>query len=267
MEEEINSVIIRYGEIGTKGKNRSYFEKRLIKNIKDCLIKNNINFNKIQRYSGRIIIFTNNKCLLLKYVFGITSFSPAIKVELDLEKIKEIALRLYKKGTFRISAKRLNKKFNYSSEQLNKDIGELIRKVKKAKVNLNNPESNIGIEIMDYAYLFNTRYEALGGLPVNSEGLVTLILDSENALLAGILMMKRGCSLEIIKEKEINHKILEKYSYGSKINIVNKPSEESKAIVKVEDLKNLKSKLYNLPVFNPLIGNEKSLYKELWFSS
>src|SRR3989344_3556302 len=226
MEEEINSVIVRYGEIGTKGKNRGYFEKRLIRNIKDCLSKNNIKFSKIQRYSGRIIIFTSDKCLPLKYVFGITSFSPAIKAELDLEKIKNIALKLYEKGTFRISAKRLNQKFNYSSEQLN-------------------------IEIMNYAYLFNIRYEALGGLPVHSEGLVTLILDSEKSLLAGILMLKRGCSLEIIKEKDIDHKILEKYSYGSKINIVNKPSQESKAIVKVEDLKDLKSKLYNLPVFNP----------------
>src|SRR3989344_7362486 len=143
MEEEINSVIVRYGEIGTKGKNRGYFEKRLIRNIKDCLSKNNIKFSKIQRYSGRIIIFTSDKCLPLKYVFGITSFSPAIKAELDLEKIKNIALKLYEKGTFRISAKRLNQKFNYSSEQLNKEIGNFIRETKKAKVNLNNPESNI----------------------------------------------------------------------------------------------------------------------------
>jgi thiamine biosynthesis protein ThiI len=258
--EKIDSILVRYNEIGLKGKNRSYFEKRLIKNIKDCLNKNKINFSSITRYAGRILISTNDKCLSLKNVFGISSFSPAIKLDLDLNKIKEEALKLYTKGSFRISAKRLNKKFNYTSEQLNKELGEYISKNKKAKVNLVKPDCNIAVEIMDYAYLFNERYECLGGLPVSIEGLVTLILDTKDALLAGILMMKRGCNLEIIKEKDISYDILEKYSYGSKINIVKEPSKESKSVIKVEKLENIKSKLYNLPIFNPLITNEESFY-------
>ncbi len=264
--EKINSVLVRYGEIGIKGLNRVYFEKKLIKNIKDCLIKNKINFSNIERYAGRIIIYTNNKCLPLKNVFGISSFSPAIKIELNLDKIKQESLKLYTKGSFRISAQRLNKKFALTSNELNKNLGEFIVKNKKAKVNLEKPNCDIGIEIMDDAYLFNERYNGLGGLPVNSEGLVTLILDSKNSLLAGILMLKRGCSLEIIEQKNINYKILNDYSYGSRVNIVSKPSNYSKAIVKVSSLKYMKSKLYNLPVFNPLIGNEKNreIRKELF---
>ncbi len=261
--EKIDTSLVRYNEIGLKGKNRGYFEKKLINNIKDCLNKNNIKFNSIRRYSGRILISTNDKCLCLKNVFGISSFSPAIKTELDLNKIKNEALKLYTKGSFRISAKRLNKKFSLTSEQLNKELGDYIIKNTKAKVNLFKPGCNISIEVMDYAYVFNERYEALGGLPVGSEGLVTLILDSKGALLAGILMMKRGCSLEIIKEKTVNRNILEKYSYGSRINIVEKPSKESKAIVKIDNLDGIKSKICNLPVLNPLIADEKSLIENI----
>ncbi len=260
----MDTIIVRYSEIGIKGKNRIYFERKLINNIKDCLNKNKIKFDNIRRYSGRILISTNEKCLCLKNVFGISSFSPAIKVNLDINNIEENALNLYTKGSFRISAKRLNKRFNLTSEELNKEIGEFIIKNKKAKVNLLRPDCNIAVEIMDYAYLFNERYNGFCGLPVSSEGLVTLILDSKNSLLAGIFMMKRGCNLEIIKEKEINFNILEKYCYGSRINIVDKPSNESKFIVKVSSLEYAKSKLYNLPVLNPLIANEKSLYQNIW---
>jgi len=260
----MNVVIIRYSEIGIKGKNRIYFEKKLIDNIKHCLNKNNIKFDNIRRYSGRILISVNNKCLCLKNVFGISSFSPAVKLDLDIDKIKENSLKLYTKGSFRISAKRLNKKFNLTSEQLNKEIGEFIIKNRKARVNLIKPDCNIAVEIMDYAYIFNERYNGFGGLPVGVEGLVTLILESKEDILAGILMMKRGCSIEIIKEKEINFDVLYKYYNKNKISIVKEPSMESKAIVKVSSLEDAKSKIYNLPVLNPLIADEKSLYQNIW---
>jgi len=259
--EKINSVLVRYGEIGIKGLNRGYFEKKLINNIKDCLDKNNIKYNSITRYSGRIIINTQDRCLPLKDVFGISSFSPAIKTDLNLEKIKKISLDLYKKGSFRISSKRLNKKFSLTSEELNRLLGEYIIKEKKANVNLIKPESNIGIEIMNFAYLFNERYEGLKGLPVGVEGLITLIIENKNDLLAGILMLKRGCSLEIINKNNFDLKLLEKYSYGIKINLVNLPSEYSYAVVKTSSLENIKNKFDGKIILNPLIADE--LIKEI----
>lgn len=259
----MNFVLVRYSEIGLKGNNRSYFEKLLIKNIKNCLDKNKIKYSGIFRYSGRIIIHVEDKCLCLKNVFGISSFSPAIKVEPNLDKIKETALSLYKKGTFRISAKRLNKKFKFTSEELNKSLGEFIIKHKQVRVNLVRPDSNIGLEIMDDVYLFNERYECLGGLPVNSEGLVTLILENKNDLLAGILMLKRGCSLEVINKNNLDFSILEQYSYGCKINLVNSPSSYSLAVVKTDELENTKSKLNGKIILNPLITNEKSLFENI----
>lgn len=261
--EKINSVLIRYGEIGIKGLNRGYFEKKLVRNIKDCLERNNVNFLSIIRYSGRIIINTQDKCLCLKNVFGISSFSPAIKTELSFNKIKEVSLTLYKKGSFRISAKRLNKKFNLSSDELNKQLGEYIMKNKNAKVNLVKPDSNIGIEIMDNAYLFNERYECLCGLPVGIEGLVTLILENKNDLLAGILMLKRGCSLEVINKNNLDIKTLENYSYGNKISLVNSPSKYSYAVVKTSNLENIKNKIGNKILLNPLIADEKSLFENI----
>ncbi len=257
--EKINSVLVRYGEIGIKGQNRSFFEKMLIKNIKDCLNKNKISYNGVHRYSGRIIINTNDKCLVLKNVFGISSFSPAIKTESNLDKIKKLALELYTKGTFRISAKRLNKKFPIESGELNKQLGDYISKNKNAKVNLIKPDCNIAVEIMDYAYLFNERYEGLNGLPVGVEGKVTLILENEKDLLAGLLMMKRGCFLEIINKNNLNFSILEKYCYGSRINLVNKMSQDSLALVKTNDLENIKNKINNEIVLNPLVTDEKGL--------
>ena len=259
--EKIDSVLVRYNEIGIKGNNRGYFEKRLINNIKDCLNKNNINFS-ITKYFGRIMINSIDKCLCLKTVFGISSISPAVKVELNFDKIKEQALKLYSKGSFRISSKRLNKNFNLSSEELNKKLGEFIIENTKAKVNLVKPDCNIGVEIMDRAYLFNERYECLGGLPVGVEGLVTLFIKDKESLFAGILMMKRGCNLEVINKKNIDFSILERYSYGNTIKVVDVPSKESLAVVKIDKLENFKNTFEGKIVLNPLITNEKDLLKD-----
>ena len=114
---------------------------------------------------------------------------------------------------------------------------------------------------MDFAYLFNERYEGLKGLPIGVEGIVTLILENENDLLAGILMLKRGCSLEVINKNNLDLSLLEKYSCGIKINLVNVPSKYSYAVVKTSELKNIKKKLNNKIILNPLIADD--LAKEI----
>lgn len=258
--EEINNVIVRYGEIGIKGQNRSYFEKYLIKNIKDCLNKNKIVYDRIIRYPGRIMIVTNDKCLCLKKVFGIVSFSPAIKTNNDFEEVKILALKLYTKGSFRISAQRLNKDFNLSSNELNNKLGEYMINKTKAKVNLEKPDCNIGVEVMDHTYLFNETYPGVKGLPVGVEGLVTLDIEDKKDIISGILMMKRGCSLEVINKKNINIDKLFEYSYGKTVNLVDKPSGYSLALVKTMPLKNLKNKIDNKILFSPLIKNEEHIY-------
>ena len=250
-------IICRYSEISLKGKNRNFFERVLINNIKDCLKKNNIKYKKILRLRNRILIYTSSSCLCLKNVFGLYSISKAIETDLDIEKIKIIALSLYKKSPFKISTKRLEKKL-MQSQKLNEIIGAYIVKKTKAKVNLKNPKTEIFIEIFNNkAYLFNKKIKCLSGLPVSTEGLVTLILENKLSLLAAFLMLKRGCSLEIIKKKNINYKVLEKYSYGSKIKIVNSLSKDSNAIIVNDTLKTIKDYKYKLPVLRPLINYDK----------
>ncbi|MBL7148013.1 MAG: hypothetical protein ISS82_04265 [Nanoarchaeota archaeon] len=252
-----DTILCRYGEIALKGKNRIFFEKKLVENIMKCFKENKVDFDKIIRVRGRIIIKSKEKCDCLKNVFGLTSFSRAIETDLDLDKMKENSLRLYKKGSFRISAHRINKIF-LSSKELNEKVGEFIIKKKKAKVNLGKPDIDIGIEIVNNkSYVFSEKVKCLGGLPVGVTGLVSLLLQDKNSLKAGYLMLKRGCCLEIVKNKirnkKINYNTLKKYSYGCSIKEVKKPSKKSKSLVVNDTLDNIKNYKTGLVVLRPLI--------------
>ncbi|MEM2121487.1 MAG: THUMP domain-containing protein [Candidatus Woesearchaeota archaeon] len=203
-----DSIIIRYGEIGIKGKNRYLFEKQLLDNIRDTLLYNKVEFRKIYRSQSRIIInFEKYEELLkainsLKSVFGIKSFSPASKTNLDLNEIKDRALDIYdlkykennkiKKPSFRITTQRINKKFILNSQEINQEVGAFIVENRNAKVDLENPEINIGIEILDKAYLFLDKIYGLGGLPVSNNDFFVIELENEDSLIASLLMMKRG---------------------------------------------------------------------------
>jgi len=133
---------------------------------------------------------------------------------------------------------------------------------------LTKPNVEIGIEIInDNAYLFNKKNRCLGGLPVGIEGKVTLILENKDSILAGILMLKRGCSLEVIKEKNIDYEKLKEFSYGNKILEVEKPSEYSKAVIVADTIKNLRDRGYEITVFRPLIGYDKKRTERLNFNS
>lgn len=248
-----DTVLCRYGELALKGKNRILFEKKLVNNIKDCFNKNKVNFDKIIRVRGRIIIKSKEDCNCLKNVFGLVSFSRAIETELNFDNIKMSALKLYKKGNFRISTQRLNKKL-MGSQELNEKIGDVIVNEKKAKVDLSNPDINIGIEIIDKAYVFNERIRCLGGLPVGVTGLVSLLLQDKNSLKAGYLMLKRGCSLEIINKKKISYGYLKEYSYGCDVKEVKEPSENSKALVVNDTLDKIRDYKTKLSVFRPLLS-------------
>jgi len=246
-------IICRYGELALKGKNRFLFERKLVSNIKVCLEKNKIKYSKITRPPGRILIQTSSNCLCLKNIFGLVSFSPATSTNLDLKEIQNIALKLYKKPPFKISTQRITKDF-LTSQEINEKVGAFIVKKTKAKVNLSQPATDIGIEIIaNKAYLFNKKNKCLGGLPVGMSGLVTLLLENKDSIKAGYLMLKRGCRLEIIKKKAIPFKSLETYSYGNNIKIVKTPSTNSQAIIVSDSIENLKKRKYKLPIFYPLL--------------
>ena len=268
-------ILIRYGEIGIKGKNRGYFERALAENIKDCLKKNDIKYN-LKRVNGRILVYSK-KNYFLKNVFGIVSFSNAIETEFDLEKIKKSIFPLTKKikkdKAFRVTAKRVDKSVNLNSIEINKIIGEYIKNKTKAKVSLKDFDYEIGIEIIDKkAYLFNENIKCFGGLPVGVEGNVLSLIEDNSSLLASLLLMRRGCKVHPVSLKSHDISILKKYSYGYNIKLIKikRISEikkilkntNSKALVLNTTLDNFDKIIINVPILEPLISFNKKKIKE-----
>ncbi len=258
-----NCYVIRYNEIALKGDNRSFFERKLVSNIRVCLKRNWLPFDKVTSPRGRVVVYTREDCNVLKYVFGISSFSKAVETKQDLERIKEIALQLYTQGSFKISAQRMDKQFSLSSQQINEEVGEYLVEKTGAKVDLETPNVDIGVEVFEgKAYVFTERIEGLGGLPIGSAGKVAVLLEDERSIVAAYLMLKRGCSIAFVKKKEINVSILEKYSYGSKIKVVDEAPSDAKALVVNDMIGKVRNYETRLVVLRPLASFTKEGIKK-----
>ena len=242
-------IIVRYREIGLKGKNRSDFERKLRENIKHCLKKHSISFEKVLRTQGRILIYTDHECPQLKYVYGISSFSYAKEVPVNLETIKEEAAKLWREGTFRITIKRAQKVL-MSSQELGQTVGEYVSEKTGAVPDLEKPEHIIHIELSNnHAYLYTEKNPGPGGLPTGVEGRVTL--QNENSIKAGIMVLKRGVALDVVKEQDVDYTELEKFSYGFTIKELDRIPEDTDAVVVSDTLNSIKE--YPYFVLRPLI--------------
>lgn len=247
-------IIIRYGEIFLKGKNRDYFESLLIKNIKEALK----NFNcKFIRGHGRYFVeefYENSEVeivdALLK-VFGVYSISIASKVNVDQSddflSIKKAALRHvqdlkeYREGaTFRATVKRADKTLSKTSSEIAGDIGGYLLQNTQLKVDLTNFEIEVFADIREnrMAYVYSKVIFGVGGLPVGCSGSGMLLLSGGiDSPVAAYMMAKRGAKIfavhfssppytsELAKEKVISLKNLcEKYC--SKIHLYVVPFTE-----------------------------------------
>ena len=197
----MNVVVIHYSEIGTKGKNRSFFENRLVRNIQKALGERVDGVYKrygviICDYVGGIEEISN----ILKMVPGIANFSFGQKVDLDYGKIKDGAIRILQGndfGSFRVTCKRSNKNFFKKSDEINIEIGELIREKFGKKVDLDNPNLELFIEIGEKeAFLYCEKFKGLGGLPIGVSGkIITSLSGGIDSPVAAYLMMRRGCNV------------------------------------------------------------------------
>lgn len=239
--------LIRYGEIGLKGENRSLFEDKLLSNINKKIKKFDKNL-KVYKKPGRIYLITaTDKSIVvnkLKKTPGIVSFSPVQKVKLDYDLIKKEVLKSAtsfenkEKINFRISARRSNKKYKYDSMQLQKMLGEYVIDNLKGvdlNVDLYQPDLDINVEIRkDFAYIYSEIIEGVGGLPVSVSGTVGLMLSGGiDSPVAGYMGLKRGVEIVPIyfhsfpfttdraKEKVIDiTKVLSNYQHNIKLHIV-----------------------------------------------
>ena len=189
-------IIVRYSEIGLKGKNRIVFERKLMENIEKQL-RNNGYDSKVTRIHGRIFVETQAPEILLKNVLGISSFSKAIESSLDIDDIFNAIKKIIKDkdfSSFRISTQRIWKEYQYNSMELNAILGKMVKETFKKNVNLENPDLDIGVEIYkDRSLIFTEKIQGFGGLPVGIEGkVISLISGGIDSPVAAFLMMKRG---------------------------------------------------------------------------
>ncbi|GAA0380281.1 tRNA uracil 4-sulfurtransferase ThiI [Bacillus horti] len=206
---KIEFILIRFGELALKGKNRNKFESQLQDNIKNQLKDFKI---KIKRTFGRMYVYLENDAdyekvqQRLKTVFGIKSFSPARKAELELEDIRRVALEMLqslpqKPNTFKVNVRRPNKFFPHNSSEMNHLVGaHLLIHTEDIKVNVHQPEVEVFIEIReDAAYIMCEKIEGAGGLPVGTSGKAMLMLSGGiDSPVAGYLCMKRGIRIEAV---------------------------------------------------------------------
>ncbi|XJZ26494.1 tRNA uracil 4-sulfurtransferase ThiI [Bacillota bacterium Lsc_1132] len=206
---QYDHILIRYGEISTKGRNRKQFVEKLRSSIKAALSAfPNIN---IQAGRDRMFIKLNGEnsdemITVLSKIFGIQSFSPVMKVEKDIEKMKEAALELikplYHEGhTFKITGKRADKSFLLNTDEINREFGgHLLKNIPGLAVDVRNPDINLQIEVREEAaYLSSKTIAGAGGLPVGSSGKAMLMLSGGiDSPVAGFLSMRRGMELEAV---------------------------------------------------------------------
>ena len=207
-----NTIIIRNGEIAIKGDNRAAFEKRLIKNIKKQLF--GLQGYEVYKGDGRIYIDATEEIMpqvmrRLSKVFGVVSFSPAIKFEGDYEELKSKAKELFDYmtanggyQTFKLEVKRSDKSFPMKSPDMVRDIAGniLAHSQKKIKVDVHDPDLNIFAELREEtSILYTNKVMGIGGLPVGINGKATVLLSGGiDSPVAAYLASKRGLVIDAV---------------------------------------------------------------------
>ena len=257
---KFNSIIIRYGEISLKGKNRKTFELKLKTDIERFLESQKFEFSQVAVKRGRIYIRDINTLPDLKKVFGIYSYSPALEIEKSMEALEKEVLRFVPMVTdaksFRVSCQRVDKKFPIKSVDVERDIGDILHKKSKTPVDLKTPGLEFQIEIgEDGMYLFAEKIRGYGGLPYGSAGkLVSLISAGIDSPVATFLMMKRGVEPILLHFKiteEDSQKVLalkeklEENTAGGEIKLYTIPRDDI--------FKGKFSRLYNNKRYHPYI--------------
>jgi len=197
--------IIHYGEIALKKGNRRFFVNKLIENIK--LAFSDVSGVSVENLPGRLLVKTETRILdageILSKIPGIANFMPSFEASADMEALgKEVLKEIKNKkfGSFRISARRADKNFPLTSEDINKELGALVEEKSKAAVDLENPEFTVFVEVLRSGIFFGfEKIEGVGGLPVGASGTaVSLLSGGIDSPVASHMMMKRGCRLVFV---------------------------------------------------------------------
>ncbi len=203
------SLVVHYAEIGTKGANRSFFEAQLERNLRE----------KLEPLGGFKLAFVDQRLLVrledfpalkqsavaaLKEVFGVAWFAEVVEAPLDYDGVRRVAIDVLgtlrersKASTFRVTARRANKNYSLTSQQLAVKLGDDLRNETGMSVDLSNPQATLFVDILsDRMLVYTSKERGPGGLPVGVTGKVLHLLSGGiDSPVAAWLMMKRGCDL------------------------------------------------------------------------
>ncbi|HEN0167399.1 TPA: tRNA 4-thiouridine(8) synthase ThiI [Streptococcus agalactiae] len=206
---QYSEIMIRYGELSTKKKNRMRFINKLKNNMEHVLsIYPDVSV-KTDRDRGHVYLNGTDYHEVaesLKEIFGIQAFSPSFKVEKNVDTlvkaVQEIMTSVYKDGmTFKITAKRSDHSFELDSRALNHTLGDAVFSVlPNIKAQMKQPDINLKVEIRDEAaYISYEDIRGAGGLPVGTSGKGMLMLSGGiDSSVAGYLALKRGVDIEAV---------------------------------------------------------------------
>ncbi|KRM60590.1 thiamine biosynthesis protein ThiI [Paucilactobacillus vaccinostercus DSM 20634] len=206
---QYSEIMVRYGELSTKGKNRKSFIDRLGSNVRKVL--HDLPEVKIQANRDRLHVSLNGADSdqvvdRLKLVFGIQNFSPSVKVDRTFEATAEMAAQMVKEQlgttkTFKVNTRRSDHQFPIDTNEMNTRLGEyLLEAFPELSVDVHQPDLVVRVEIRaNGIFLSSQTIQGAGGLPVGTSGKGMLMLSGGiDSPVAGYLGMKRGVSMEMV---------------------------------------------------------------------
>ncbi|MCM6809932.1 tRNA 4-thiouridine(8) synthase ThiI [Pediococcus pentosaceus] len=247
-------IMVRYGELSTKGKNRKDFIARLGGNIRKSLK----DFEDVEIHPNRdrthvTLNGTDSDVVInrLKKVFGIQNFSPMLKVEKTMEAVQTGALEMMKEQlkpgmTFKINTRRSDKEFAINTDTMNRELGGFILdNFPDNDVKMKNPDITLRVEIRSNGiFLTSEVINGAGGLPVGTAGKGMMMLSGGiDSPVAGYLGMKRGVEMEMVhffsppytseqalaKAKELSGKLA---AYSGSVQFIQVPFTEIQETIK-----------------------------------
>ncbi len=240
--------LIKYAEIGVKGRNRYMFEDALVRQIKFALAKLDASF-EVHKTQGRIYVDATSEfdfdetVAALQKVFGISGICPVVYVEdKGFEELGKEVVRFIdqvypdKKKTFKVCARRARKNYPKNSMEINADLGEVILDAfPEIRVDVHKPDFELNVEIREKIYIYSEIIPGPGGMPVGTGGKGMLLLSGGiDSPVAGYMISKRGVTLDAVyfhappytseraKQKVVDlAKYVARYSGPMKLHVIN----------------------------------------------
>ncbi len=241
--------LLKYAEIGIKGRNRYLFEDALVEQVKYALRRCEGEF-AVRKERGRIYADVVSDAYdydeaveSLRRVFGLSHICPMIQLEDEgFEKLGENIVNYMdeayadKRLTFKVNARRARKNYPKSSMEVNSDLGEvLLEAFPDMKVDVHKPDVMLNVEIRERIYVYSIVIPGPGGMPVGTAGKAMLLLSGGiDSPVAGYMIAKRGVQIDAVyfhappytseraKQKVVNlAKTVSKYAGEIRLHIIN----------------------------------------------